>query len=57
MTREMTLLVAEAGWTLDDLYEVTITAAWNAFVHHDERRRLVEDLIAPKYAEIEGAQV
>jgi adenosine deaminase len=57
MTREMTLLVADAGWTLDDLYEVTVTAAWNAFVHHDERRRLVEDLIAPKYAEIEGAQV
>jgi adenosine deaminase len=57
MTREMTLLAEHAGWELDDLYEVTLNAAWNAFIHHDERRRLVEELIAPKYAEIEGAQL
>jgi adenosine deaminase len=57
MTREMRLLAEDAGWEMDDFYEVTINAAWNAFIHHDERRRLVDQLIAPRYAEIEGAQV
>ncbi|WP_298459444.1 adenosine deaminase [uncultured Cellulomonas sp.] len=50
LTREMTLLVQEAGWTLEDLRDVTLTAAWNAFIHHDEREALVEELIAPGFA-------
>ena len=49
LTREMTLLVTEAGWTLDDLRDATLTAAWNAFIHHDEREALVEDLILPGF--------
>ncbi|PJI94582.1 adenosine deaminase [Luteimicrobium subarcticum] len=57
MTREMTLLADEAGWQIEDFAEVTMNAAWNAFVHHDERRRLVDEIIAPRYAEIEGAQL
>lgn len=56
MTREMTLLVEQAGWTLDDLADVTLTAAWSAFVHHDERRALVDDVILPGYQLVEGAQ-
>lgn len=55
MTREMTLLVEQAEWTIDDLAEVTMTAAWNAFLHHDERRALVDDVILPGYQEIQGA--
>ncbi|QTE28791.1 adenosine deaminase [Pengzhenrongella sicca] len=50
LTREMTLLADEAGWSLDDLRDATVTAAWNAFIHHDEREALVEDVILPGFA-------
>lgn len=51
LTREMTLLVTEAGWTLADLRDATLTAAWNAFIHHDEREALVEEFILPAFTE------
>lgn len=46
MTREMTLLVEEAGWTIDDLKDVTLAAAWSAFIRHNERHELGERIIA-----------
>lgn len=46
MTREMTLLVEEAGWTLDDLRDATLAAAWSAFIHHDARHALGEQIMA-----------
>ena len=49
LTREMTLLANEAGWTLEDLRDATLTAAWNAFIHHDEREELVEGVILPAF--------
>ncbi|MBL0885011.1 adenosine deaminase [Myceligenerans indicum] len=55
MTREMMLLNTEAGWTLDDLLDVTVAAAWSTFVHHDERRTLVEQVIVPGFQKIERA--
>jgi adenosine deaminase len=57
MSNEMALLVDEAGWTLEDLLDVTVTAAWSAFMHHDERRALVDEVILPGYQTIEGAQL
>jgi adenosine deaminase len=57
MTHEMKLLVDEAGWTLDDLVDVTVTAAWGAFMHHDERRDLVEQVLLPGFQKVEGALV
>ncbi|WP_372592658.1 adenosine deaminase [Actinotalea sp.] len=48
-SRELGLLVEHAGWTHDDLRDVTVTAAWNAFLPHDARERLVEDVILPAY--------
>ncbi|QAY62049.1 adenosine deaminase [Xylanimonas allomyrinae] len=57
MSHEMRLLVTEAGWSIDDLADVTIAAAWGAFMHHDERRDLVEHVIVPGYQKIEGAQL
>ncbi len=57
MSHEMRLLVTEAGWTVDDLADVTLAAAWGAFMHHDERRDLVEKVIVPGYQKIEGAQL
>lgn len=50
VTREMTLLATEAGWTMDDLRDATVTAAWNAFIHHDERETLVDDHILPAFS-------
>ena len=49
VSRELGLLVTDAGWTHDDLRDVAVTAAWNAFLPHDERERLVEDIILPAY--------
>ncbi|MCL2593991.1 MAG: adenosine deaminase [Promicromonosporaceae bacterium] len=57
MSKEMTLLVTEAGWAIDDLADVTIAAAWGAFIHHDERRTLVEDVIVPGFQRLEGVQL
>ncbi len=48
-SREMQLLVQDAGWTLDDLRDVTLDAAWNTFIHFDERGDLVEQVILPAY--------
>ncbi|HMO11623.1 MAG TPA: adenosine deaminase, partial [Actinotalea sp.] len=49
ITDELWELVEQAGWTLDDLRDVTLTAAWSAFVHHDEREALVEDVLMPAF--------
>jgi adenosine deaminase len=50
LTRELTLLVDEAGWTLDDVRDVTVTAAQHAFCHHDEREDLIDRVILPAFA-------
>lgn len=51
LTREMTLLADEAGWTLEELEESTVVAAWNGFLHHDERVDLVDQVLLPAFAE------
>lgn len=51
MTREMALLVEEAGWTAKDLRTVTVNAVKSAFIPFDERKALIEDVILPGYAE------
>lgn len=49
VTREMHRLVTEAGWTLEDLRDVSLDAAWNAFIHFDERGALAEQVILPAF--------
>jgi adenosine deaminase len=49
MTREMTLLVIEAGWTLDDLRTVTVNALKSAFIPYDERNAIIRDIVLPGY--------
>jgi adenosine deaminase len=49
MTREMTLLVEQAGWTLEDLRRVTVNALKSAFIPFDERLALIEDVVKPRY--------
>jgi adenosine deaminase len=50
MTREMTLLVEQAGWTLGDLRWATINALKSAFIPFDERLALIEGVVKPGYA-------
>jgi adenosine deaminase len=52
MSREMQLLVDEAGWTLSDLRWVTINAMKSAFIPFDERLALIEQVVKPGYAEL-----
>ena len=42
MSRELSGLVDQAGWSLGDLREVTLTAARSSFLHLDERQALVD---------------
>ncbi|MER8033044.1 adenosine deaminase [Streptomyces bauhiniae] len=51
MTREMALLVQEAGWTVEDLRTVTVNAVKSAFIPFDERKALIENVVLPGYAE------
>ncbi|KUO07441.1 adenosine deaminase [Streptomyces sp. DSM 15324] len=50
MTREMTLLVEQAGWGVEDLRTVTVNALKSAFIPFDERNALIEDVVLPGYA-------
>jgi adenosine deaminase len=52
MTREMSLLVEEAGWTAEDLRTVTVNALKSAFVPFDEREALIADVVLPGYAPV-----
>ncbi|WP_129338108.1 adenosine deaminase [Cellulomonas endophytica] len=49
LSREMALLVDEAGWTLADLWAATLRAADAAFLPLDGRTRLVEDVLRPAW--------
>jgi len=50
MTREMSLLVNDAGWTLEDMRWATINAMKSAFIPFDERLAIIEDVVKPGYA-------
>jgi adenosine deaminase len=54
MSREMGLLVSEAGWTMQDLRWVTINAMKSAFIPFDERLAIIEDVVKPGYAAVLG---
>ncbi|MFE7172731.1 adenosine deaminase [Streptomyces sp. NPDC057616] len=52
MTREMSLLVEQAGWTVEDLRTVTVNAVKSAFLPFDEREALLDDVVLPGYAAV-----
>lgn len=56
MSAEFAALVEQAGWTLADLRQVTLTAAHHAFVHEDVRTALIDEVIAPGYARAAGGR-
>lgn len=45
MTGEFEVLVKEAGWTAEDLFEATLTAAWGAFLPYDDRAALADAVV------------
>lgn len=47
MSREMHLLSEAFGYGIDDLMRFTLNAARAAFLHHDERERLIAERITP----------
>ncbi|MDX3355673.1 adenosine deaminase [Streptomyces sp. ME01-24h] len=55
MTREMGLLVTEAGWTAQDLRQVTVNALKSAFLPFDERNAIIRDLVLPGYEAVAAA--
>ncbi len=50
MSREMDLLVRDAGWEVDDLRWVTINAMKSAFLPFEERLAIIDEQIKPGYA-------
>ena len=50
MTREMSLLVNDAGWTLEDVRWATINAMKSAFILFDERLAIIDALVKPGFA-------
>jgi adenosine deaminase len=54
LTREMSLLVNDAGWTLEDLRWVTINAMKSAFIPFDERLAIIDDVVKPGFAALIG---
>jgi len=53
-SREMQLLVDEAGWTIEELRWSTINAMKSAFLPFDERLAIIDDVVKPGYAALAG---
>ncbi len=54
MTHEMAALVDAFGYGLDDLQWFTVNAMKSAFLRFDQRLRIINDVIKPGYAALEG---
>lgn len=52
MTKEMSLAVKHFNLTLRDLEKITLNAMKSAFLHYDERLRIIYDVLKPKYAKM-----
>ncbi|WP_029090207.1 adenosine deaminase [Brevibacterium album] len=50
VTKEMRRLVDEAGWTLDDLEWVTVTALGCAFLPYSVRESIIDEQLVPGFA-------
>ena len=52
MTKEMTLLVTELGFTLKQLQWLSVNAMKSSFIPFDQRLKLINEVIKPSYAKI-----
>lgn len=50
MTREFTQCADAFGWTLDDFQWVTVNSVKSAFAHFEERLKIINEIIKPRYA-------
>lgn len=50
--KEMKLAVKHYNLTLRDLEKITINGMKSAFIHHDERIRIIYDILKPRFAKI-----
>ncbi|TFG65137.1 MAG: adenosine deaminase [Spirochaetales bacterium] len=52
LTKEMHLAVTHYNLSFRDLEKITINSMKSAFLHHDERIRVIYDVLKPKFASI-----
>lgn len=52
MSNEMAHMVEAADWTLTDLQRVTVNALKSAFIPFDERLKIIEEVVKPRYAQL-----
>lgn len=52
LSHEISLAVKHFGLTLRDIEKLTINAMKSAFVHYDERVRIIYDVLKPRFAKI-----
>jgi adenosine deaminase len=52
LTKEMEIAVREYGLTLRDLEKITINAMKSAFIHHNDKLKIIYDVIKRGYADI-----
>ena len=52
MTHELSQLADAFGWGLTEFEWLTINAMKSAFTHFDERLRIINTIIKPRYAEL-----
>ncbi len=50
MTREFTQCADAFGWTLDDFQWVTVNSVKSAFAHFEERLKIINEIVKPRYA-------
>jgi adenosine deaminase len=55
MTKEFQVAVDTFGLTLADFEKITLNSIKSAFIHFDERLKLIYDVIKPGYAKARAA--
>jgi adenosine deaminase len=52
LTKEMEIAARQYNLTLRDLEKITVNAMKSAFIHHEEKIRIIYDIIKKGYADI-----
>ena len=53
MTKEFVQCADAFGWTLDDFRWITVNAVKSAFAHFEERLSIINDVVKPRFSELE----
>ena len=52
LTKEMTIAAEKYNLSFRDLEKISINAMKSAFIHHDEKIRIIYDVIKKQFAEL-----